>query len=150
MTQCQASQESAAEPEGRGGSQRAEPYSSCPSPIPWDPTILDGRRRYSQEWCRRMIGKCGKGAASKGAGGTRAKGVQPDDEEMAYANAQTPGEQMGTSHRNGKLLIALRHNNDRRLLRAFRTYEEACFNAYKDLEEAVIGDHVDEEEAMEP
>ena len=59
MTQCQ--------PEGRGGSQRAEPYSSF---VPWDPTIHDGRRRWSQEWCVRM-GKCGgKGAARNKAKGT--------------------------------------------------------------------------------
>ena len=74
MTQCQL--------EGRGGSQRAEPYSSF---VPWDPTIHDGRRRWSQEWCVRM-GKCGgKGAARNKAKGTGTKGSgqMVSDEVMA-------------------------------------------------------------------
>ena len=74
MTQCQ--------PEGRGGSQRAEPYSSF---VPWDPTIHDGRRRWSQEWCVRM-GKCGgKGAARNKAKarGTKGSGQMVSDEVMA-------------------------------------------------------------------
>ena len=83
MTQCQ--------PEGRGGSQRAEPYSSLPTP-PWDPTIHDGRRRWSQEWCVRMDKCGGKGAARNKAKGTGTKGsgqmvsdevMADSDEEMA-------------------------------------------------------------------
>ena len=78
MTQCQ--------PEGRGGSQRAEPYSSF---VPWDPTIHDGRRRWSQEWCVRM-GKA-KGRGTKGSGQMVSDEVMADEEMACRAKARMGG-----------------------------------------------------------
>ena len=126
MTQCQ--------PEGRGSSHRAEPYSSLPTPPPppWDPTIRDGRRRWSEEWCRRN-GLCG------------GKGAAVTDEDMA--DEEMAGRRRGKSN----CLTGLRHNH-RRLRSLFKTYEDTCyksFAAFLDLESAVLGHHSDEEEARE-
>ena len=105
LTQCQ--------PEGRGSSHRAEPYSSLPTPPPppWDPTIRDGRRRrwsYDEDMA---------------------------DEEMAGRRRGKSNCLTGLRHNHRRLLSAFR-TYEETCFTAFLDLESAVLGHHSDEEEA--------------